>query len=92
MSGRGLIPCVIYIIFIIIIIVFFFFSYEAWIFRSLGRILVCDCQPKGGLPIVLQVRVGMALNTYHIKYVIALSLYRKEDFRVSALLCRAQYA
>ena len=60
MSGRGLIPCVIYIIFIIIIV----FSYEAWIFRSLGSILVCDCQPKGGLPIVLQVRVGMALNTY----------------------------
>ena len=72
MSGRGLIPCFIYIIFIvIIIIIIIIFSFVAWIFRSLRRILVCDCQPKGGLPIVLHVRVGMALNTYHIKYVIA---------------------
>ena len=68
-SGRGLIPCVIFLIFITIIIIFvcfffvFFFFLRRMDFRSLGRILVCDCQPKGGLPIVLQVR-----GRYGVKY------------------------
>ena len=68
MSGRGTYSmCHIYILLLLKI----FFSYESWICRSLRRILVCDCHSKGELPIVPQVRVGMALNTYHIKYVIA---------------------
>ena len=29
--------------------------------------MVCDCQRKEGLPIGLQVRVGVALNNYHSK-------------------------
>ena len=33
----------------------------------IGANMVCDCQRLEGLPIWLQVRVGVALNTYHSK-------------------------
>ena len=33
----------------------------------IGANMVCDCQRKEGLLIWLQVRVGVALNTYHSK-------------------------
>jgi hypothetical protein len=71
MSGRGLIPCVIYIIFIIIIFFFFFVSIRSMDFPVIDENTGLRLSAEGGLPIVLQVRVGMALNTYHIKYVIA---------------------